>query len=61
MSRLADRYESRFPGALSDDAQKQEREERLVRKGEPFPRRSKSTRSIVVPALPLDENGRLKP
>lgn len=62
MPSLADRYEARFPGAVSDEAQKQERMERLLHKEERQSlRRTTRNRGVVIPALPVDEHGRLKP
>ena len=53
MPSKAERYEARYPGALTDEAQKEERQERIdfkqeVRSG----RRSGRNRGIVVPAVP---------
>lgn len=59
---LADQYESRYPGALADEAQKQERMERLLFKEEQQTlRRTGRTRGVVIGRLPVDEHGRLKP
>jgi len=61
-SSLADRYEKLYPGALTDPAHKQERMERIDFKAEARDgRRSNRNRGIVVPALPVDELGRLRP
>jgi len=62
MSSLADQYERRYPGALTDEAQKEERMERELFKEERLSlRRTTRTRGLIVPALPVDEHGRLKP
>lgn len=62
MSSLADQYERRYPGALTDEAQKQERMERELFKEERLSlRRSNRNRGVVFTRLPLDENGRLRP
>lgn len=62
MSSLADQYERRYPGALTDEAQKQERMERELFKEERLSlRRSNRNRGVVITRLPLDENGRLRP
>lgn len=62
MPTLADRYEARYPGATSDEAQKQERMERLLFKEERQSlRRTGRNRGVVIPALPVDEHGRLRP
>lgn len=62
MASLADQYERRFPGAVTDEAQKQERMERLLHREERQSlRRTMRNRGVVVPSLPVDEHGRLKP
>lgn len=62
MPSLADRYEARYPGATSDEAQKEERMQRLDFTEEAQAlRRTNRNRGIVVPALPVDEQGRLLP
>lgn len=62
MSSLADQYERRYPGALSDEAHKTERMERELFKSERLAlRRTMRNRGIVVPRLPVDELGRLRP
>ncbi len=59
---LAAAYERRFPATGIPEAQKQERMERLLHREERQTlHRTNSTRGIVIPALPLDENGRLRP
>ncbi len=62
MSALADQYEKRFPGACSDEAQKQERMERILHREERDSlRRTNRNRGVVITRLPVDEHGRLKP
>lgn len=53
MSRLADRYEKRYPETGCGEAQKEERMERLDFKGEvQAGRRTTRNRGIIVPRLP---------
>lgn len=55
-------YDSAYPGVQIPDAQKAERQERQEFKHERLSlRRTNRTRGIVVPDLPLDEHGRLRP
>lgn len=49
---LASQYERLHPGAASDDAQKAERMERLVRRDQAPPPTRRRKPSLVVPALP---------
>jgi hypothetical protein len=58
----AARYERLYPETGIPSAQKEERMERLDFKHEVETlRRTGRNRGIVVPALPLDQNGRLRP
>ena len=55
---LAAEYERRYPGAVSDPAQKQERMERELFKEERRSlRRTGRNRGIVVPELPYRREG----
>lgn len=59
---LAAEYERRFPDTGCPAAQKEERMQRLLFKEERQAlRRTGRNRGVVIPALPVDENGRLKP
>lgn len=61
-SDLISEYEKRYPEVGIPDAQKQERMERLLHREERQSlRRTGRTRGLIVPALPVDEHGRLKP
>lgn len=62
MGSLADQYERRYPGALTDEAHKTERMQRILHREERDSlRRTMRNRGIVVPRLPVDELGRLRP
>lgn len=59
---LASEYDKHYPDVQIPASQKEERMERILHKQERQSlRRTGRTRGIVVPALPLDENGRLRP
>lgn len=59
---LAAQYERTWPGTGIPEAQKQERMERELFKQERLTlRRTSRNRGLVVPALPVDEEGRLRP
>ncbi len=61
MSSLAEQYEKRYPGTGASEAQKEERMDRIRFKEErALLRRTGRTRGIVVPALPVDAEGRLR-
>ena len=62
MSARADQYEKLYPEALTDESQKEERMERMLFKQERRSHwRTGRNRGLIVPALPVDENGRLRP
>ena len=62
MSALAEQYERRYPETGIEDAQKEDRMQRLAfREERAAGRRTSRTRGLIVPALPVDENGRLRP
>lgn len=53
MSKLADEYERKYPGAVKDPAQREERMERELFKQERRDHgRTGRNRGIIVPALP---------
>lgn len=59
---LVAEYERRYPGVEIPAAHKEERMERELFKEERRTlRRSGRNRGVVIPRLPLDENGRLRP
>lgn len=56
MSKLAKLYEKKYPGTGCSEAQKEERMERELFKGERLAhRRTGRTRGVVIPALPWHE------
>lgn len=59
---LVAEYDSRYPGVDVPPEQKEERMQRLAFKEERGSlRRTNRNRGVVVPALPVDEDGRLRP
>lgn len=59
---LVSEYDKRYPEVPIPAAQKEERMERLLHREERQSlRRTGRTRGVIVPALPVDENGRLRP
>lgn len=62
MASLAEQYETRYPGTGVSEAQKQERMERLAfREERQSLRRTGRTRGVVIPSVPVDKHGRLRP
>jgi hypothetical protein len=58
---LAGEYQRRYPDAITDPAQREERMQRLrLNEERRALRRTTRTRGIALRWLPLDENGRLK-
>lgn len=57
MADLAAQYEKRYPGAVDDTAQKEERMQRILFKEEKQAhRRSGRNRGIIVPRVPWADN-----
>lgn len=61
MSALAQQYETRYPGALQDDAHKEERMQRELLKEAKRDHRRTGDQYFMFDRLPVDETGRLRP